>query len=310
LATSRSFPNAGQAVAQTETSGSKPEITTIEVGFGPQGIAFTAGAVWVAYGNDKDFGVARVDAASNRVVTRIRTGKWPVGMAAGEGAVWVANRDENTVTRVDPESNQVVANVPVGKKPLVIDAGEGAVWVTNSGERTVSRIDPRTNTVVATVEVGKGPSGIAIGDGAVWVITFGGRFSSSGSLIRIDPKTNGIVSTIKMPYSGNIVFAQGSDLWATVQSGALIRIDTATNAIAAKTPITSAGLTGVTVSKGIAWVTANDHATVWRVNTRDNSVLDKIEVGNGPAIIGRGVDPDGAVWVSNVYDGTVSKIRP
>jgi hypothetical protein len=26
--------------------------------------------------------------------------------------------------------------------------------------------------------------------------------------------------------------------------------------------------------------------------------------------IGRGVDPDGAVWVSNVYHGTVSKIRP
>ena len=78
-----------QAAGESKTS---PEITKIAVGFGPQGIAFTVGNIWVAYGNDQEFDVARIDEDTNKVVARIPTGRWPVGAAAGEGSNAVLRR--------------------------------------------------------------------------------------------------------------------------------------------------------------------------------------------------------------------------
>src|SRR5262249_39382657 len=115
---------------------SHPEITTIFLAGVPQGIAFTRGTAWVAYGDGEhgdgdDYGVARIDIHTNKLVTSIRTGKVPVGVAVGEGSVWVSCWDGNSVTRIDPETNRVSATIPVGKKPVALDFGEGSVWVAN-----------------------------------------------------------------------------------------------------------------------------------------------------------------------------------
>src|SRR5215467_1784305 len=197
-------PNRGQTQSSVPEAAEPilhPEITKIMVGFGPQGIAFTTGAAWVAYGNDKEFGVARIDTETNQVVERIATGRWPVGVATGEGSVWIVNRNENTVSRIDPESNRVVATIHVGKKPIGIEVAEGSVWVTNSGAGTVTRIDPHSNTVVASVHVGAAPFGVTCSHGAVWVVNSGRALSYSGSLEIIDPKSNVVTRKIKIPWS-------------------------------------------------------------------------------------------------------------
>jgi YVTN family beta-propeller protein len=286
-----------------------PEITKITVGFGPQGIAFAPGTVWVAYGNDRDFGVARIDEDTNKVIARVRTGRWPVGAAAGEGSVWIVNHDDNSVSRIDPESNRVLATIRVGKKPLGVEAGEGSIWVTNSGDGTVSRIDPKTNSVSAIIHVGKSPSGVSASNGVVWVSNFGGRLTRGGSLARIDPKTNTVTNTLKVSFA-NTVIAQGDDVWGTSQyEGAVVRIDGKSGTIV--TTITVGGQQGgLAVSKGILWVADNSRATLWKVDIQTNTVIGKVEVGNSPIIFGRGVDPDGAIWVSNVDDGTVMKVKP
>jgi YVTN family beta-propeller protein len=63
-------------------------VATIPVGHDPFGIAFGAGAIWVA--NRTDFTVSRIDPRSNRVTGTIRIGNRPQGIAAGNGAVWVS----------------------------------------------------------------------------------------------------------------------------------------------------------------------------------------------------------------------------
>lgn len=285
-----------------------PEITKIAVGFGPQGIAFTPGAIWVAYGNDKEFGVARIDASTNKVVARVPTGRWPVGATAGDGSVWIVNRDDNTVTRIDPESNRVLATIRVGRKPVGVEAGEGSIWVTNSGGGTVSRIDPKTNVVTATIHVGSEPFGVCMDNGELWVVSAGSLLSHSGSLERIDPKSNAVTMKVKVPWS-NVLFVQGEDVWVGTLQGAILRIERKSGSIL-KQLAPGGGLAGLAASKGVLWAADNDHASLWRIDIETNAVVGKIEVGNGPIIFGRGVDPDGAIWVSDVKDGNVRKVKP
>jgi len=304
------------ASPQTQSSGhpaGEPilnlEITKVPVGFGPQGIAFTLGAVWVAYGSDKEFGVARIDPTTNKVVARVLAGRWPVGAAAGEGSVWVVNRDDNSITRIDPESNRALAPIRVGKKPLGVEVGEGSIWVTNTGDGTVSRIDFQTNAVTATIHVGKQPSGVSISNGAVSVSNFGGRLTRGGSLVCVDPKTNAVTQTFKVSFA-NVALAQGDDVWVSSQyDHTILRIDAKSGRIVTTIPVRGQP-SGLVVSKDNLWATDYEHATLWKIDLQKNSIAGKAEVGNGPVIFGRGAVPDGAVWVSNSESGSVMKIKP
>jgi YVTN family beta-propeller protein len=284
-----------------------PEITKIAVGFGPQGIAFTTGAAWVAYGNAKEFGVARIDTATNQVVARIATGRWPVGAAAGEGSVWIVNRDENTVSRIDPESNRVVATIHVGKKPIGIEVAEGSVWVTNSGAGTVTRIDPHSNTVIASVHVGAAPFGVTCSHGAVWVVNSGRALSYSGSLEIIDPKSNVVARKIKIPWS-NVVLAHGDDVWVGTLEGHVIRVDARSGAILKRLALGPIG--GLAASNDAVWAVTNTNGWMWKINAQNDSVTGRVYVGNRPIIFGPGADSDGAIWVSSVDDGTVLRVNP
>jgi YVTN family beta-propeller protein len=285
------------------------EITKIGVGFGPQGIAFTPGAAWVACGNS---GVARIDEDTNKVEARIPTGRGPAGVAAGEGGIWVVNRDDNTVTRIDPESNRVVATIPVGKKPLGVEAGKGSIWVTNTADGTVSRIDPQTNAVIATIKVGKQTSGVSASTNAVWVAALRGSAMRARAFVtRIDPETNTVAQTVDGPFL-NVVLAQGDDVWVSGLYGTVLRVDGKSGSIVAKIIVgnQAEGLSGLAVSHGILWATDYDHAALWRIDLQTNAVVGKVEVGSGPNILGRGVDPGGALWISNAQDGTVMKVEP
>lgn len=297
--------SATQGAGETKPS---PEITKIEVGFGPQGIAFTVGDIWVAYGNDKEFGVARIDEDSNKVVARIPTGRWPVGAAAGEGSVWIANRDDNTLTRVDPDSNRVVATIPVGTKPVGVDVAEGSIWVTNSGAGTVSRIDPHSNTVVATIHVGTAPFGVSANNGMLWVVSAGGSLSHSGSLVCIDPKSNAVTKKIKVPWS-NVVLAHGADVWVGTLQGDVIRIDGQSGAVLSRIK-TLGAVGGFALLKNFLWATNNASGALNEIDVQTSNFVGGVTVGKSPIIFGRGVDSDGAIWVSNVADGTVMKVKP
>ena len=62
-------------------------VTSFAVGRAPVGIAYGAGAVWVA--NSGDGTVSRIDPTTSKVVATIRVGNSPRGIAVGGGKVWV-----------------------------------------------------------------------------------------------------------------------------------------------------------------------------------------------------------------------------
>src|SRR5215467_1373793 len=258
----------------------RPEMTKIVVGFGPQGIAFTPGAAWVTYGNDNEFGVARIDAGTNQVVARVQTGRWPVGAATGEGSVWIVNRDDNTLTRIDAESNRIIATILVGKKPIGVDVGAGSIWVTNSGGGSVSRIDPQTNSVTATIHVGSEPFGISVNNGLVWVINAGGAYS--GSLMCIDPNSNAVTKKIKVPWS-NIVLAIDNSVWVATLQGGVIRVDAQSGSVLRRI-FAGGALSGLAVSKDFLWAANNANGTLWKIDLQANNVVGTVDVGKKPII--------------------------
>jgi YVTN family beta-propeller protein len=250
------------------------ETTKIALGHYTQGIAFTPGAIWVAYDEKKNenTGVFRLDPNTNQIVTAIQTGKSAGAAAVGNGAVWIGNFGDNSVTRIDPETNRVVATVTVGKYPFGLDVGEGSLWVTNAGSNTVSRIDSTTNAVIGTIAVGKRPAGIAVGGGFVWVAN-----SKSKSVSRIDPKTATVVATIEAHGEPMTLTARGSDVWVSSQfrSGfSVLRIDAKSNTVVAEIPISTKGQVGGTTLLGdLLWVADRANGALWRIDVQTNTVV-------------------------------------
>jgi YVTN family beta-propeller protein len=324
-------------------------LETIKVGPGPQGIAFTPGAIWVAWGDDVSYGLSRIDARTHQIIAVIETGRWPVGVAAGEGGIWVVSLDDNSVTRVDPETNQVVATISVGKSPLCVAVGEGSVWVTNEWDASVSRIDPGSNQVVATIRVGPKPSGIAVSDGSVWVANY-----AQGTVSRIDARSNKVKKTIAVHepmhftifgahretlLPNQVVAARGS-IWVTAQDGWLLRIDPHSNKIVASIPVPPdkpilmpllGGVvhvpnlknayerlrdgegkpTGLAFAGDVIWVADWAHNALWKVDIPTYKTFGvPLPVGSHPLILGPGNDGTGAIWFSNAGDSTIMQLKP
>ncbi len=216
----------------------------------PTGIAFGAGAVWVAHGFlgklsrvDPQFGrvtktldiagssddgtvavgggsvwtangddtLARVDPVELRLVGQGLAAS-PVGLVYAAGSVWVANGREQTVSRFNPGTfaEGPIHRTSVGEAPQAVAFGDGAIWVANSDD-TVTRVDTGTYAT-STIPVGHSPAAIAFGDGSVWVAESGGTVS------RIDPATRKVVGTIHLGNAPSGIAIGYGRIWVTVQA--------------------------------------------------------------------------------------------
>jgi YVTN family beta-propeller protein len=212
---------------------------TIPVGRSPEGIAFTAGAVWTANHRSDEaqaaapphtFSVSRVDVASNTataqvvVETRADTGdSWanfccgPQGATAGAGAVWVADATTNEVSRIDPATNSVTARIPNPGHQACgsMAADDTSVWLTEGCDSPgLWRIDPASNSVTATLRLPGIGIDVRSAFGSVWVSTgfSSGWLNAKNSLTRIDPQTNRVVGRTPVPIPGPLAVGDGV-LW-------------------------------------------------------------------------------------------------
>jgi virginiamycin B lyase len=221
----------------------------------PTGLAFGAGAVWVAHGPRGH--LSRVDPRSNQLTKTIAVanpGSRYGTVSVGAGAVWAAYGD-STLAKIDPAGLRVAGATFAGDGPAAVVTGGGSVWVANSGDSTVTRYNPRTfegGPIGKPIKVGGKPTGIAYGEGAVWVadtgddtvtrinpstastttiavgdgptaVAVGGGLvwvanTAAGTVSRIDPVSNEVVLTIKVGNApSGIVFA-GDSVWVAVQA--------------------------------------------------------------------------------------------
>jgi YVTN family beta-propeller protein len=178
----------------------------------------------------------------------------------------------NSLAEIDPATNRIVADIPVGARPASAVFAHDALWVANLDDETVSRVDPETKRVVRTIATGTAASGLAAGDGAVWAI--GGK---RGVVLRIDPTFNTVVDRIE-----------------TVEVGSLLGGAPATGA--------------VTTTSNAVWAVSGGLLStprLFRIDPATKRAVAVLATGIGPTAIAAGL---GAVWVSDSFENTVSRI--
>jgi YVTN family beta-propeller protein len=257
----------------------------VSVGSSPGGIAFGAGALWVAAG---DGTVSRIDPQANLVTQTIRLDAAPSGIAFGSGALWVASSEERSVRRISPSGASVGDPIEVGNGPSSVHIGDGAVWVTNRLDDTVSRV-PIRGGKTKVFQAGLTPSGVATSKDAVWITN-----EAAGTVSRLDPGT-GALQTISVGNGPTGIAYGEAGVWvANGLDNTVSRIDPDSNTVRATIPV-DIGPNAIATGAGSVWVTNEFGGTVSRIDPVSNQIEETIKVGDSPG--GITVTAAGA-WVS------------
>ncbi len=228
-------------------------------------------------------------------------------MAVGAGAVWVAAGA--WLVRVDPAGNRVMARIRVGSTAISVFATRSAIWVTRVAARfgQLVRVDPTTNRVVARTPMGGGPGAVVAALGSVWVVN-----TSPSSVMRIDPRTSRVAATLLTDRASTSLAAADGRLWVAAMeppatAPALVALD-ARGGIELHARLPRA-VVGLASRYGRLWgidncaCAATGH--LFRLDARSGRVTATYRVGDTPVAVAVG---DGAAWVANFGDGTVSRI--
>jgi DNA-binding SARP family transcriptional activator/DNA-binding beta-propeller fold protein YncE len=222
----------------------------------PTGVAYGAGAVWIAHGLRGQ--LSRVDAGlapvvRTRQVTRTVFGTSTGAVAFGFGSVWAAYGD-STLARLDPRTMRRIGAGFAGYRPVGVAVGGGSVWVAHEGEPTVERFNPTTfeeGPVGPPITVGKRPTGIAFGERAVWVSCGG-----DDTIKRIDPNDGSVTSIQVGDEPSAVAVGQGAVWVANAGDGTVTRIDPVTYA---PTSISVGGApAGIALAGGRVWVSVRE----------------------------------------------------
>ena len=262
----RAVPNSIGVVEGTKVR------AVISGGGEPGGIAYGAGAVWIA--DTAEDLVLRIDPDS-RTVDRIPVGHHPTAVAVGEGQVWVVNQLDRTVSEVSPQARKQVGTIQVGNGATAIAYGHGSVWVANATDYSLSRIDADSAKVAATVPLAGVPEGIASGRRGMWVSS-----SSTGQLLLVDPKSNRVTQSIPIGNGPRGVAVGAGSVWvANEPDGTVSRLDPRSGRVRKTTVGDSPN--GVAYGDGAVWVANSRSGTVSRLDPETGSQR-VIEVGNDP----------------------------
>ncbi len=286
--------------SSSSTPAIRPRVTaTIHVPGGVTDVAVGYGSVW-APGNGV---VSRIDPRTNRVI-----GSIPLSgnsdyrdVAAGGGGVWVTDSGRRTVTRIDPATDEVVATIPLPTSPIGVATGFGSVWVSLL-DRLV-RIDPATNSPARLpLDLRSRADRVALGEDGIWI----GAPCCDGDLERLDPATGRVVAKIRVQEDGPPAVGERS-VWIP-DHPFVVRIDARSGRKIAAIPVFSPG--AMVVGGGFVWIVSRSVSTepaeVLRIDPTTNRVAGApIQVGMTPVGIAFG---DGAVWVANFFDQTISRI--
>jgi virginiamycin B lyase len=214
----------GRAVAGIRLGPLPFEVAPGDRRFQPSLVAVGAGAGWVA---TRRGAVARVDAASNRVVAVIRLPHpSPAGIVVAGRIVWVAQGGHG-LARIDAASNRLLGTIRLGLRADRIATDGATIWV---GGRSLDRgpepagavagIDAATGQVRQVIPVGP-PTGLAAGVGGAWISE---RDAAGGALECIGPGWAS-VGVSGLPALGELAVGGGA-VWAADRGGSSVyRVD-------------------------------------------------------------------------------------
>jgi DNA-binding SARP family transcriptional activator/DNA-binding beta-propeller fold protein YncE len=282
-------------------------VSVTPVGHGPDSMAMTDDAIWVA--NHEDRTVARV-ALPSREVRVIGGAPVAYQLVSGlNGDVWLSSFEERLVTLVAPrgEVPSDVKTLAAGPRRVRLPGsgeglatGGGFLWVTSprdsGGRDAVFQIDLRDRRVVSSFSVGHLPLFVTFGYGSAWVANYKG---DSVSIIR-----PGVARPETVRVGGGplgIASGEGGIWVVTFWNRRLVRIDPETRRVLARIPV-GAGPLSVAVGAGSVWVTNRDERTITRVDPRTDKVAQTIQLDSAPYGIRFG---HGRIWVTTQSCGSM-----
>ena len=258
-------------------------------------------------------GLAAIRADGNGIASFTGADTAPSNIAVGEGSVWLLNTADERVSRVDPRTGEVIRSFEPRGRPTDIAAGAGALWIGSGPGVTqrVSRVDPATGETTRTVRLpgggeensgnfDAGLAGIAVGAGAVWAI------NPDSTVSRLDPASGRRVAVIRAPNDVDAIAAGDVGVWVITGGNTISRIDPRTNRMRKAIELGSNRLFGIAVGGGAVWA-SSEEGLLWRVEPGQPPSERTIEVGAGVRHV---AFSDGAVWVANWNDSTVSRVDP
>ena len=255
-------------------------------------------------------GLAAIRVDGKRIASFTGSDAAPSNIAVGEGSVWVLNTADDRVSRVDPRTGNVIRAFKPHGRPTDIAAGAGALWIGSGAGAThfVSRVDPATGEETRTVRLPRGEHHfgsegfpmIAVGAGAVWAI------NTDSTVSRLDPASGRRVAEVRGPDEVGAIAVGDAGVWVISGENTISQIDPRTNRMRKAIELGSNRLFGIAVGAGAVWATSEE-GVLWRVEPGPSSIERTIEVGAGVRHVAFG---DGAVWVANWNDSTVSRVDP
>ncbi|HWE00503.1 MAG TPA: glutaminyl-peptide cyclotransferase [Bryobacteraceae bacterium] len=272
-------------------------------------VAAPAKPEWIFFSNSVFFAgadrIERVDAKTTKLMEPVAGVKKPCGgMASAFGSVWAVSCGDGSLVKIDGKAGKVTATLQRGASgiPGSIAATDDSIWMLLDEETTLARVDPDQMMIVATMRLPEGCRSMVSAEKSLWIACPG-----ENKIYRINPDTNLVdkrIDTGAEPAA--LAFGEGS-IWAFCRKeGKLDRIDPKTNKVTKTIDLGAPGARAqMAVGDGSVWVTMTGFP-ITRIDPKDESVPQQFWGTGGGAI----ATSEGAIWLSNLNDGTLWRIDP
>ncbi|MEA2452170.1 MAG: hypothetical protein QOG04_880 [Actinomycetota bacterium] len=281
------------------------QISVVQVGKDPSGIAFGADAVWVA--NTADGTVQVIDPQTNRVAETHAIGGSPDDVAVGLGAAWASDSGSGVITKMvfgQPDGPDIQIGEPGAGNHLDVAPGSGAIWVVAEDD-SLYRIDPVTNEVIAVPTDVEGISDVAAGQDRVVVL-------GTSALASVDPASlvASPIADVDPSNNQDLQMSEGAVWVANGDAGEVTRFDLSTGE--AGDPVYVGGnFTAIASGEGAMWMVSGDEGdrgNLTRIDPDSATIIGRpVSIGGRPYDVTTGA---GSVWVVSNSAGSVTRLDP
>jgi virginiamycin B lyase len=249
--------------------------------------------------------IDRIDIKTNKLIDPVGSVAKPCGgMVSAFNSLWAPSCGGNSLVRIDPKTFKVTATVSSGAADFAgsIAADADSIWMLSDTKETLSRIDPDQNAVVGELRIPAGCSGLTFAETALWIAC-----PNENKVYRINPATNQVEKTIEVSARPQALAAGESSIWVLCEKdGKIDRIDPKTNKVSKSIELGVPGAKGrIAFGEGAVWVTMAGFPLT-RIDPTSESVVQQFYGEGGGAIL----TSPGAIWLSNLNDGTLLRIDP
>jgi virginiamycin B lyase len=226
------------------------------------------------------------------------------GMVSAFGSLWVPTCGDGALQRIDAGSSKITATIASGATDIrgSIAASADSIWLLTDSKQTLSRIDPDQNAVVGEIRLPAGCNSMMFAETALWIAC-----PEQNKVLKINPATNIVEKRIEVAgHPLSLAGGEGS-IWVLCgKEGKVDRIDPKTDKVSKSIELSVPGVEGaIAYGEGFVWVTMTGFP-VTRIDPTGESVAQQFRGDGGGAL----VTGSGALWLSNLSAGTVTRIDP